>query len=185
MSKQISFPPLSGRQVAAYLGVSPSQFCMSNSNSYMNRQLGPGQSLKITELMQAHMLAQSGSSPSIKKLQKQDGNDCACLADKMKLDARYHSLRIPGLQQRLNDMKTKVERDTAWLNTLDRLIAKLPPETKPKSPERIWLENQDVLVLERLKKNGPLAQMKLEVQIAMEQAKARVYHEAYAKHAKK
>lgn len=171
--------------MAAYLGVSSSQLCMSNSSKYMNRQLGPAQSLKMAELMQAHVLSQSGASPSLKKLQKQEGKDCACLAENMKVDARYHLGRVPVLQRRLTQMKTKVAKDTAWLNTLDHLIAKLPPATVPKSPDRIWLENHKVLVLERLLKNGPVAQMKLEVQIELGKAKARVYDETCLKHEKK
>ncbi len=185
MSQQISFPPVSGRQLAAYLGISSSQVCMSNSDNYMNRQLGPAQSLKITQLMEAHVLCQQkGTSPSVKKMQKQEGKDCACFADKLKGDALHHSLRIPALKRRLDDMKTKLERDTAWLNTLDRLMAKLPPATKPKSAERIWLEHQGVIVLERLNKNGLLAQMKLELQIELETAKANVYREAYLRYGK-
>ncbi len=186
MFQDISFPPLSVRQVADYLNVSPSMVCMSNSGKYMNRELAPALSLKLRALMEAHVLSQQdGASPSVKQLQELEGKDCGCFADNMKVEARYHSGRIHGLQRRLYDMTTKVGRDLAWLNTLDRLIAKLPPVTTPKSPERIWLENQKVLVLERLQNNGPLAQMKLEIQIELENAKAKVYQDAYEKQAKK
>ena len=78
----------------------------------------------------------------------------------------------------------KEQKDMYWLNTVDQLLATLP-KIKGLANDRIWLENQQAIVLERLQKNGRLKQVKLETQIEMEKARARVYRDVLKKLLKK
>ncbi|HRI24393.1 MAG TPA: hypothetical protein PLZ45_06930, partial [Ferruginibacter sp.] len=55
----------------------------------------------------------------------------------------------------------------------DRLLSTLPGNKESKK-DRTWLELQQLLVLKRLRKNGPLEQAKLELQIKLEKARTAV-----------
>jgi hypothetical protein len=92
----------------------------------------------------------------------------------MLLDADHADARAAVLKRRLDEMYAKEQEDTPWLNTVDHLLATLT-KNKESAKDRIWLENQQQLVLKRLQKNGRPEQAKLEIQIETEKAKARAY----------
>jgi hypothetical protein len=183
---QIGQLPVSQRALAPYLGISPSLLNMANTGRHGARQLGDAQSKKWEELVLAHLQSQKPHSPgpSIKKMQKTLADDCARLATKMLLDAKYAADHIPVLREQMDEMSRNHQRDKEWINTVDYLLTKLPNSAESAN-DRIWLQNQERIVLRRLEKNGLAAQVKLEVQIEMEKARARIYGDAVKKLQKK
>ena len=109
-------------------------------------------------------------------MQDSVADDCARLAPKMLLKAKYAADHMSVLEDQLDEMSRNQQRDREWMNTVDYLL------TSGESPnDRIWLQNQEKIVLKRLEKNGLPAQVKLEVRIEMEKARTRIYREAVKK----
>ncbi len=171
--------PVSQRDLAAYLGISVTLLSMTNTGRHGARQLGPAPSLKMAALLLAHVQAQKPHPPGPTriKMQKKAAETCHSVAKVMQIDARYATHHVPLLRNRLNEMRSAQQQDMEWLNTLELLFARLASAEEPKG-DKIWLEHQKELVLKRLQKNGLSAQVKLEVQIEMEEARARIYKAA-------
>lgn len=178
--------PVSQRALAAYLGVSSSLLNMINTGRHGDRQLGADQSKKSTDLSLAHLQSQKphAPGPSIKKMQKSVAEDCARLATKMSGKAEYAAANMAVLGDQLDDMSRNHQRDREWINTVDYLLTKLP-NSRESENDRIWLQNQEKIVLKRLEKNGLASQVKLGAQIEMEKARARIYGAAVKKLQKK
>ena len=184
--KPARFFPVSQRDLAAYLGISATLLNMTNTGRHGDRQLRSASSIKMAELMLAHQqsLKTNAQSASLKKMQDRSANDWTRLAKGMLLDADHADTHAVILKHRLDEMTGKEQKDIYWLHTVDQLLATLP-KTRESANDRIWLEIQQGIVLKRLQKNGRLAQVKLETQIEMEKARARVYRDVQKKLLKK
>ena len=184
--KPARFFPVSQRDLAAYLGISATLLNMTKTGRHGARRLRSASSIKMEELMLAHQqsLKAKAQSASLKKMQDRSANDCNRLAKEMLRDANHADAHALILKDRLDEMAGKEREDMYWLHTVDQLLSKLP-KTRESANDRIWLENQQAIVLERLQRNGRLAQVKLETQIEMEKASARVYRDLQKKLLKK
>lgn len=98
---------------------------------------------------------------------------------KLVLAAAHYYSRVPLLTHRLTEMIRQEQKDRQWLHTVDDMLVKLPETNR--QIDRKWLENQQVLVAERLEKNGKLAQAKLEIQIELAKAKSAINNVAVKK----
>ncbi len=174
--------PISQRDLAAYLRISVTLLNMTNTGRHGARQLTAAPSLKMTALQLAHVQAQKlhTPGPTNSKMQKQAATSCRSLAKVMEIDARRASHRVAFLQNKLNEMRRAQQQDMEWMYTLDLLVDRLPGSEDP-AGDKTWLDYQKVMVLERLEKNGFPAQVKLEAQIEMEEAKAWIYKAAQEK----
>lgn len=180
--KPARFLPVSQRDLAAYLGISATLLNMTRTGRHGARQLSSSSSYKMKELMLAHQqsLQANAQGASLKKMQDRSANDCTRLAKRILQDANHADAHALILKGRLDEMAGKEQKDIYWLHTVDQLLAGLP-KTRESAKDRIWLEYQQVIVLERLQKNGRLAQIKLETQIEMEKARGRVYRDMQKK----
>jgi hypothetical protein len=178
--------PIGLRALAAYLGISPTLLSMTNTGRHGARQLGDAQTRKWEDLVQAHLEAQKthDPGPSLKKMQKRSADDCARLAKVLTGNANHAAAHVSLLEFQLGEMARNQQQDREWVNTVDHLLAKLP-NSKESANDRIWLQYQQELVLKRLQKNGLPTKVKLEAQIEMEKAKARIYRHALKKLVKK
>jgi hypothetical protein len=178
--------PVSQRALAAYLGISATLMSMTNTGRHGARALGDAKSKKWEHLLMAHLQSQKTAAPgpSIKKMQKGSADACARLAELMLGNANNAAAHLPVLGHQLDEMARNQQQDTEWMNTVDHLLAKLP-NSRESANDRIWLKNQQEIVLKRLQKNGLQAQVKLEVQLEMEKARARIYRDALKKLLKK
>jgi len=185
MKKQPGSLPISQAALAAYIGVSGSLLSMANTGRHGTRRLGVAQSKKMTDLELAHLQSQKSGAPgsSFKKIQ-QAAADGARLVKKMLTDANHAAAHVTVLERRLAEMKRKQQQDMEWMNTVDLLLTSLP-KSRESANDRIWLQNQQVIFLKRVQKNGLPEQVKLEVQIETEKTKARIYREAIKKLPKK
>ena len=185
-NKQTRLFPISQRDLAAYLGISPTLLNMTKTGRHGNRELRSTPSNKMTALMQAHLQSQkvNAPGPSLKKIQDSSAIDCSKLATRMLGEANHADAHLEILKRRLDEMVRKEQADTHWLNTVEQLLSTLP-KTRESDRDRTWLEYRQVIVLKRLKKNGRLAQVKLETQIETKKANARVYREMQKKLLKK
>ena len=177
MRRQKSRPlPVSQRDLAAYLGISETLFSMTQTGRHGARKLSSALSTKLEELLVANQQSKLANVPviSFRKMRDRSPHDCARLANQLSRYIKNADARLAVLDRQLDKMKGKEQEDKYWLNTVDQLLAKLP-KNKESAGKRIWLENQQVTVLERLKKNDLLAQAKLEIQIETEKVRARVY----------
>lgn len=187
MKQQKPWPlPVSQRALAAYLGISSTLLSMTNTGRHGPRQLGNAQSKKMADLLLAHLQSQRTNAPSvsIKKMQKRSTEDCARLAKEMLVNANYAATHLSRLELQLDEIARNQQQDTEWLHTVDYLLTRLS-NSRESANDRIWLQNQQVIVLKRLQKNGSQAQVKLETQIEMEKARARIYRDALKKLQKK
>jgi hypothetical protein len=184
--KRARFFPVNQRDLAAYLGISGTLLSMTETGRHGERQLGSASSKKMTELMLAHLQSQKANTPSasLKKMQARLADDCTGLAKRMLQDADRADAHAAILKRGLDEMAGKEQQDIYWLQTVDQLLAALP-NTRESAKDRKWLEIQQSIVLRRLEKNGRLAQVKLETQIEMEKARARVYRDLQKKLLKK
>jgi hypothetical protein len=180
--KPARFFPVSQRDLAAYLGISATLLNMTNTGRHGDRQLSSASSIKMADLVLAQHQSLKANTPSasLKKMQARSANECTRLAKQMLQDANYADLHTVILKQQLDEMAGKEQKDKYWLHTVDQLLARLS-KTRESARDRRWLENQQVIVMERLQKNGRLAQVKLETQIEMEKARARVYRDVQKK----
>ncbi len=169
------FFPVSQRQLAQYLGISPSMLHMAESSRYISHSLSPAASTKLAELMGVHLQVQKSGKPgpSSRKRQEAFSTDAAKTIKRLGLGADHSHYKALVLARRLADMTAKEQADRQWLNTADRLLSTLPGNKESKK-DRTWLELQQLLVLKRLRKNGPLEQAKLELQIKLEKARTAV-----------
>lgn len=167
--------PVSQRQLARYLGISPSMLHMSESDRYQSHNLPAGIMLKKSGLVLAHQQAQKAGKPgpSARKRQEAIHTAAATIIDRLHLEAEYSLRKAAVLERRLATMAAAEKAGIQWLNTVDRLLATLPA-TKATNNDRTWLEQQQVLVLNRLQKTGPLVQATLDMQVQVEKAKAAI-----------
>ena len=167
--------PVSQRQLAHYLGVSPSMLHMSESGRYMYHSLSTGSSKKKAGLVLAHQQAQKAGKPGPSALKRQEtfNADAAKTIKRLELEADYALSKAKVFARRLAAMSAQEQADSQWLNTVDMMLATLPHNKESKN-DRIWFNEQQAQVLQRLKKNGPLARAKLEMQVKMEKAKAAI-----------
>jgi hypothetical protein len=178
--------PISQRAIAAYLGISATLLSMTNTGRHGARALGDAKSKKWEHLLMAHLQSQKTAAPgpSIKKMQKGSADACTMLAKEMLGKANHAAAHVPLLELQLNEMARNQQQDTEWMNTVDHLLAKLP-HSRESANDRIWLRNQQEIALERVKKNSLPEQVKLEVLLEMEKARARIYKDALKKLQKK
>lgn len=171
--------PVSQRELANYLGISPSMFHMAESSHYLSHNLSSRNSLKLLGLTLAQLEVQKTrqAGPSCQLVQDSvDKNIAKAIGD-----LEYEALRLERKaredQQKLDDMISREREDRDWLNTVDHLLANIP-DTKDKDKDRGWLESQQETVSARLKKNSRLAQVKLQLQMEVDKARARACREA-------
>lgn len=178
--------PLSQRDLAAYLGISVTLLNMTETGRHGERRLCGKPSKKMAELLVAHQQSQKLNTHgiSIKRMEISSANDCARLAKVMRLDADHADAHVAILNRRLDEMVSKAKQDMHWIKTVDLLLATLP-KTRESAKDSIWLQNQQEIVLERLQKNGWLAQVKLEAQIETKKERARVCRNVLKKLLKK
>jgi len=174
--------PVSQRELAVYYGISPTLLSMTETGRHGPRNLSSGSLKKKREIFLAHEQTKNSNAytTSLKKIQDRIAIKCEQLAKKMSGDANYADSTATVLKRRLDEMVRNEQQDSHWMKTLDLLLARLP-KTKESANDRIWLENQQVVTEERLQKNGRLAQVKLETQIELEKARARIYRDILKK----
>ncbi len=167
--------PVSQRQLAQYLGISPSMMNMAESPRHPSHNLSSASSIKLAELVLAHQQEQKAGSPgvSVRKRQETFNRDAAKVIKTLEQVADFSLSRAKVLTRSLADMTAREQADSQWLNTVDRLLATLPVNKETKG-DRTWLELQQLLVIKRLQKNGRLEQAKLQMQVQMEKAKAAI-----------
>ena len=174
--------PVSQRSLAAYLRIGASLLNMIQSRRHGPRQLNASSSKKWNDLVLAHNDSKKTKpqSASVKMIEAQSSDDCTRFAKRMLQEANYTDSYVTIIERRLKEMIAKEQEDLYWLNTVDHLLETLP-RNKEAAKDRVWLNHQQVIVLERLKKNGWLAQSKLETKIEMGKARARVYRDVQKK----
>ncbi|HEV7782350.1 MAG TPA: hypothetical protein VGO58_13845 [Chitinophagaceae bacterium] len=184
--KRVRFFPISQHDLAAYLGISSTLLSMTQTGRHGARQLNSAATKKRRALVAAYQGAQKLNThgASLRKMQEYLADDYNLLAESMMRDADYADAHARILKRRLDVMANSEQQDQQWLNTLDLLLATLP-NTSESVRDRKWLEVQQAFASERLHKNGRLRQVKLEVQIEMEKARARVYRDVRKKLLKK
>jgi hypothetical protein len=170
--------PVSQRDLADYLEISGTLMSMAQTGRHGGRQLSPAASNKMTELLMAHEEAQRlhPKSNSTRKIKDQQADEFRLHGERLLQNAIHAEAYAVVLKQRLDKMAGKHQDDLRWLNTVELLLGRLPKASKPTKLSR-WLQNQHLVVLERLGKNGPLAQIKFETKIELEKAKRQVYQD--------
>ena len=178
--------PVSQRELAAYLGISATLLSMTKTGRHGDRGLTTGPSKKMEDLVVAHQQSQQFKAQTVikKRMEDSSARDCARLAKLMLQDADHADAHVTILKRRLDEMTGNEQQDLHWMNTVDLLLANLP-KNKESARDRVWLENQQEMVLSRLQKNGRPAQVKLEAQLEMEKARARIYRDMEKKLRKK
>ena len=171
--------PVSKRELAAYLGVSATLLSMTDTGRHGNRHLGGKAAEKKAKLWLVHEQGQKSgkTGPSLQKLREANK---AIAKTTMLTEAKYADSHATVLQNKLNEMLQKEQQDINWLKTMDKLLSLLPASEKSAN-DRIWIAYQQQRALERLEKNGFMAQVKLQIQIATAKAKAGVYKAASKK----
>jgi hypothetical protein len=171
-----NFVPVSQRDLAAYLRVSPTLLSMATTLRHGSRELAGEVTGKLARLTEKFMEAEhvTGNSPSLKKMERRQAADAEKMLAVLTSQSAYCEARIAVLRRQLHDMESHQQQDEHWLRTVDTLLADLP-NNKSSADERIWLQNQQVITMERLQKNGIVAQGKLEMKIGLEKARLKGY----------
>lgn len=179
MAKRIiSFPPVGQRHLAAYLGVSQTYLSMSKSGKHADKNLGPAASEKLAALLKTHYQPiKRTTGTASKKIKEELTATGKRLSQKLLMDTIYTSSRIIVWEQKLNQMIGAYQADKDWFQTLETILASLPPG-KNASNDRIWLNNQLVDTSKRLVRNGIPAQVKLRAAIDMDHAKLLIWRNA-------
>lgn len=167
-----SIIPVSQNQLAAYLGIKSSTLSMGNSTKY-KRKLPSAASQKLAylhqdfELMEFQPKKPGRSSVEIKvsanKALKKEYN-------RLLIEVKYFEARAVELVRRFDEMCSLYRQNLRWLHVLDSRLAASPTKN-----ERTWLDYQQVVTIERIVKNGEVAQFKLQLDIEMARAKATTY----------
>ncbi len=145
---------------------------MANSTKY-KRKLPLGVSQKLAELyqdfelMEFHPQKPGRSSVQIKALANKALRE---EYNKLLREAKYFEAGASILAKRLDEMCHQFGQDIRWLHVIDARLAATPTNN-----ERKWLDYQQVVTIERIKKNGALVQFKLQLDIEMARAKATTY----------
>lgn len=167
--------PVSQGSLAAYLGISPTLLSMTKTGKHGNRTLSRALETKMSNLALTFARTKLEGTPHFRfgELRQRTSHDAMQLAEKLSQSARYFESGAEVLLTRLKEMIIKEREYKEWLHTLDQLVAALPSTDAPEG-ETKWLSYQQVITLERLKKNDLLAQAKLEIQLETAKIKARV-----------
>lgn len=163
--------PVPQSELAAYMGISGSQYSMTSTGRHGNRQFSSVASKKLTDLFAVHLQVQASAvtGPAVSAIDERSKQDAAKLAGILLKDAQLCEYRSKTLQKRLEEMILKANNDRHWLNTLDHLLGITDPTDKAAE----WFRYQHMIVTKRVQKNGLVAQAKLEMRIALEKARAR------------
>jgi hypothetical protein len=168
--------PVSQRDLADYLTVSPTLLSMTHSGRHGTRGLGSAPSTKLAYLTLAyHASKKSGEAGiSLKGYHKHCLKRCTKLIEQLDMDARHALAYVKILRRRLSNMVQNEKEYTQWLNTIDEMLSKLPKD-KASTHDRLWIGGQQVVTIKKLQRLGVDVQAKLEMKIEMEMARARVY----------
>jgi hypothetical protein len=168
--------PVSQRDLANYLSVSPTLLSMTHSGRHGTRGLGSAPSTKLAYLTLAyHASKKSGKAgKSLRQYDQSSLKRCTKLIEQLDADATHALAYVKILRRRLRDMVQNEKEYTQWLNTIDEMLSKLPKD-KASTHDRLWIGVQQVVTLKKLQKIGLDVQAKLEIKIEMEMARARVY----------
>jgi hypothetical protein len=168
--------PVSQRDLATYLSVSGTLMSMSNTGRHGSRKLGNEASLKLAELVKAHIVSQKATTenPSLKKLEDRAAEECKPLGKKWSSQAAFSRAYAQVLGEQLEEMRIKCQQDLLWLKTVDQLLEKMPNSGRD-ARDRPWFNHQQLITMERLQKTGPIAQAKLELKMELEKMKAVIY----------
>jgi len=171
--------PVSQRELAVYLGISASMMHMARSGKYVYHSLSFPLLKKLAGLIMAQEEVQKTGQTghSFQLVQDKVNTDIAETIATLEMDASYLESKAPISQAKLEAMINREREDRDWLNTVDHLLANIP-DTKDKDKDRRWLEIQQTTVSARLKKNGKLAQVKVQLQIEVDKARAKACREA-------
>jgi transcriptional regulator with XRE-family HTH domain len=170
--------PVKQADLAAYAGVSASLISMTETGRHGERHLSAAASKRLTDLLKTHLdIQQSGiQGPTLIKLNEESQERCMTLLKDMLSDARRANYRAGIMSRKLDDLVEEERAYGYWLNTIDHLLTNLP-ESSTAHNDRVWLEYQQVITLEKLEKVGRDVQLKWEIRIEIEKARARVFNE--------
>jgi hypothetical protein len=174
--------PVSQQELANYLGVSVTLLSMTKTGRHGTRELPTKASLKMTKLLEAHVLSEKANphSPSLTKRKEESRALYNQLAKWLLDEASLLESKAKRGKVQLDKMLKTVAEDEHWIRTVDLLLAELTDD-KDSAKDLNWLEHQKLITLERLDKNGLRAQVKLETQIELNKEKARLYKAAHRK----
>ena len=157
--------PVSQRQLAGFLNVSPSLMNMSEGKS-ISRNLPGAASRKLADLLQTYNNQRNRKpAKAAVELNPWHNRQAGEFVEQMTTRSEHYQAKAKVLQRKLSGMITSYHEDMGWLNTIDHLLENFSGDKK--ETEFKWLENQKVLVTERLLKSDTLVQAKLKLQIEM------------------
>jgi len=169
--KPLKHLPVTRRELAVYLGISPSLLSMSESGSL--RSMPSALSVKLTELAASHERSKRGRKPkrSMARVSPLVNKEAKNLAEKMKLDAEHYSMKALVLKRKLENMIRSYKEDEQWLKTVEERLAVFTAAGALKADHR-WFKNQEMVVKERMERSGIIEQVKLEMQVELAKSKA-------------
>lgn len=162
--------PVSQKDLAAYLGISPTMMALSQTKG-SSRSLHSTASLRLTRLQNTHLQLLKSKKKYEQVLRPYQLKEMAAQAKRMETDGDWYEARAGLMQKKLKLLKEKHEAAKQWMTSIEHLLANLPGN-KESGGEKIWLNNQQAVTTERLEQTGPLAQLKLNMEIEFMQARA-------------
>ena len=163
--------PVSNNQLAAYLQVTPSTMSMTSSGRH-KRKLPSIPSVKLAELQRDFELMKANTGKagkSLNKINELENSGCKKIQNKLLGEVKYFTSKVPVLERRLEFMRWQYVQNILWLKVIEARLANSP------NADRIWLSNQQVKTVEKIKKNGIPEQLKIELDIEMSKARSMVY----------
>jgi hypothetical protein len=164
--------PVSQRQLAIYLGISPSLMNMA-AGRQLSRNLPAGSLQKLAALEVSHDNIKKSKRPqrSLLKPGPEVARQADVLIDKMSMAADYYGARAKVLQRKLDAMISKQQEDIEWLNTIDQKLLTFRTNKEPRGDYH-WFQNQHTTVSERLIRSSIVMQVKLKLEIELAKATA-------------
>ncbi len=168
--------PVSQKDLAAYLGISPTMMALSQGKG-SSRSLKSTANLRLAKLQNTHLQLLKLKKDYEPVLRPYQRKEMAARAKRMETDGDWYEARAGHLQKKLDLLKEKHETAKQWMNSIEHLLENLPG-TKESKGEKIWLNNQHAVTAENLERTGPLAQLKLNMEIEWMLARARISRSA-------
>lgn len=168
--------PVSQKDLAAYLGISPTMMALSQGEG-SSRNLGSMANLRLANLQNTHLQLQKSKKNYGQVFRPYQLKKMHAQAKRMETDADWYEARANLLQKKLNLLREKYETGKQWMNSIEHLLDNLPGNKESRA-ERIWLNNQQAVTAENLEQTGPVAQLKLKMQVELMNARAGISRSA-------
>lgn len=171
--------PVSRKDLAEYLGISPTLMTLASSND-PSRNLRSQASLRLSSLELSHLQLSKKSRDYQPPVPAHKKKALETAARKLEADAASFTSKAVQLRFKLEKMQEEYESARQWMYTVEQLLEKLPANKESKF-DKAWLNNQQGVSTEKMDKNGLQAQLKVEMEIQLLEAKATISRNAAGK----